>query len=63
MKRKDMLIKDLQYKLEHNEGCKYHRHPQAIPFLAPFPPQVKTKPKTLQNLFVMFSDCDENSSR
>lgn len=23
MKRKDMLIKELQFKLEHNEGCKY----------------------------------------
>lgn len=27
MKRKDMLIKELQYKLEHNEGCKYSHSP------------------------------------
>jgi hypothetical protein len=33
MKRKDMLIKDLQYKLEHNEGCKY------LKLTSKFPPQ------------------------
>jgi hypothetical protein len=27
MKRKDMLIKELQYKLEHNEGCEYQPSP------------------------------------